>query len=173
MDPGTGLMVNSWGPSEPGAPKLLTKSKLELPHDFLKKPHVRHALKYMPDEEQREKALEVALAWKEKFAAERWKTVVTAIETARKEDNIRLPREDADVPQGPATVSSDDAFVYAAERARTMSVTSALAVPHAIPWPGSKRIGLLRQHIANLSLPLRQNRNPSTPRLCRWDVLTT
>jgi hypothetical protein len=89
MDPGMGFMVHSMVPTEAEAPKLPPKSTLQLPDGFLEKPHVRHALKYITDDEQREKALEVAMAWKKKFAAEKWKPVVDAIEATKKEDNVR------------------------------------------------------------------------------------
>jgi hypothetical protein len=72
MDPGLGLIVNSIVPTKCEEPTSPTKVPLQLPDGFLEKPHVRHALKYMPDDEQRERALEVALAWKQKFRAEQW-----------------------------------------------------------------------------------------------------
>ncbi|KAJ4988676.1 hypothetical protein SVAN01_05809 [Stagonosporopsis vannaccii] len=166
MDPGTGLVFNSWGPDEPRAPKLSPKSKREIPRSFLDKPHVRHALKYMPDDEQREKALEVALAWKEKFAADKWKPVIAAIETASEEDSLRSSPEDADLRQDHTTAET-------AERARAVSVAATLAVPQPIPWPASRRIALLRQHTGTILARSRRTPTPTTPRLCRWDVLMT
>ena len=166
MDPGLGLIVNSIVPSEAEVPKLPPKSSLQLPDGFLEKPHVRHALKYMSDDEQREKALEIAMTWKKKFAAEKWKPVVAAIETVRQEDNIRSPPYDADLHHVRATARP-------AERPRAMTAASAPAVPQATFQPMPTRTELTRQHTATASLPLRRIPAPVTPRTCRWDIITS
>ncbi|KAH6622330.1 hypothetical protein C7974DRAFT_457382 [Boeremia exigua] len=166
MDPGIGLIVNSMVPSEPGVPKLRPKSTLQLPDGFCEKPHVRYALKYMTDPEQRERALEVAMAWKQKFATGNWKSVIAAIEAARKEDKVRSVLYDAeqDHVQSP---------VHLAMRPRAMTAASAPAVPQASPQSVSWPAGLTRQHTASASLSLRRTPRTSMPRACRWDVITS
>ena len=163
MDPGLGLVVNSILPTEVEVPKLLSKSSLQLPAGFLEKPHVRHALKYM-DDEQREKALKVALAWKKKFAAEEWKPVVAAIEAASKEDHVRSsPHDDL--------AHNLQAAAHPAERPRALIKTSAYTVPRATLQLTPARIELTRLHTATASLPLRRTPAPTTLRTFRWDVI--
>ncbi|KAF3053374.1 hypothetical protein E8E11_011749 [Didymella keratinophila] len=189
MDPGMGLMVHSMVPSEDEVPKLPPESMLQLPDGFLEKPHVRHALKYIADEEQQQKALEIAMAWKKEFAAEKCKSVISAIEAARKEDNVRLsqhtdsPCEDDDIHAGgsqwPTTNASrnndlrfEGATVPAGERPRAMTTASAPAVPQAAVTPMATRKELARQHTSTVSLPFRRMLAPLTPRRNRWDVIT-
>ncbi|KAF3042170.1 hypothetical protein E8E12_008197 [Didymella heteroderae] len=190
MDPGMGLMVHSMVPDEDELPKLPSKSILQLPDGFLEKPHVRHALKYITDDEQRERALEIAMAWKRKFAAEKWGPIVAAIESARKEDNVRLsqdpdsPCEDDDIhPEGSQrlikSVSRDNnmflegATIPTAERPRAMTIASAAVVPQATVTPWTARRELARQHTSFASLPFRRILAPLTPRRHRWDVITS
>lgn len=159
-------MVNSMVPSEAEVPTLPPKSTLQLPDGFLEKPHVRHALKYITDDEQREKALEVAIAWKKKFAAEKWKPVVAAIEAASKEDSVRsYPHND--------DLHHEDAAMPAVERPRAMTAASAPAVPQATLTPTTTRHELVRQHTAIISPSLRRMLAPLAPRTFRWDVITS
>ncbi|KAF9694890.1 hypothetical protein EKO04_006888 [Ascochyta lentis] len=166
MDPGLGLVVNSMVPNEVEVPKPPPKPPLLLPKGFLEKPHVRHALKYMTDDEQREKALEVALAWKKKFAAGKWKPVVAAIAAASKEDTVRSPPHDAHLHESHTTV-------HPVERPRAMTTASAPAIPQITSplMPGRTKLARLRTTTA--SLPLRYTPAPSTPRTYRWDLMPT
>ena len=159
MDPGLGLIVNSIVPNEADVPKLPPKSTLQLPAGFLEKPHVRHALKYMEDDEQREKALRVAMVWKKKFAADKWKPVVASIEAASKEDHVRT--------------SPHDDFEHPVERPRALTTASAPIVPQTTQQVTPARSKLTRLHTATASLPLRRTPAPITPRTFRWDVISS
>lgn len=182
-------MVHNMVPSEDEVLKIPPKSTLQLPDGFLEKPHVCHALKYIADEEQQEKTLEVAMAWRKKFAAEKWKPVIATIEAARKEDNIRLAQdidcsfEDNDIHPEDSQwritgISRHDipclegAVVPAVERPRAMTTASAPAVPQATVTPMATRQELTRQHTSTVSLPFRRMLAPLTPRRIRWDVIT-
>lgn len=158
MDPGLGLVVNSIVPNEVEVPK----APLKLPPGFLDKSHVRHALKYMPDDEHREKTLEVAMAWKKKFAAERWKPVVDAIVAASKEDSIRTSSQDVRLQELQANK-------HFAERSRTMTTASAPAIFQKPSQQSPLRAEL--EYAATAVLPLRHTLASSTPRLYRWDVM--
>ncbi|KAJ4407352.1 hypothetical protein N0V91_003936 [Didymella pomorum] len=190
MDPGTGLMVHSMMPSDDEVPKLQPKPTLQLSNGFIEKPHVRHALKYITDEELQKKALEVALAWEKKFAAEKWKPVVAAVEAACKEDNVRLSQdtdslcEDDDIHAGCSQwlttnpsqnnrLRLEVSIVPAVERPRAMTTASAPAVPQAIVTPMAIRKEPARQHTSTVLLPFRRMLSPLTPRRHRWDVITS
>jgi hypothetical protein len=182
-------MVHSMVPSEDEVPTFPAKTTLQLPDGFLEKPHVSHALKYIADEEQKNKALEVAMAWKKKFAAEKWKPVVAAIESACKEDHVRLfqdtgsPCEDEEIhPEGSQWLITGvsrhnnprltGAIVHAVERPRAMTTASAPAVPQATVAPMATSKELARQHTSTVSLPFKRMLAPLTPRRHRWDVIT-
>ncbi|KZM27411.1 uncharacterized protein EKO05_0002860 [Ascochyta rabiei] len=166
MDPGLGLVVNSMVPNENEPPRPPPKPPLQLPKGFLEKSHVRHALKYMPDDEQRERTLEVALAWKKKFAARKWKTVVAAIEAASKEDCVRSLHHDANMHE-PHTI------LQPTGRPRAMTTASAPAVPRIASPPTSGHSELTSLQTETASLPLRRSLAPSTPRTYRWDLMPT
>ena len=183
-------MVHSMVPSEDEIPKVPPKPTLQLPDGFLEKPHVRHALKYTTDGEQQEKALEVAMAWKKKFAAENWKPVIAAIETVRKEDNVRLAYDtdssceydDIHARGSQWTTANasrkndlrlEGAIVPVVERPRAMTTVLAPAAPQATVTPMATRKELARQHTSTVSLPFRRMLAPLTPRRHRWDVITS
>lgn len=166
MDPGLGLVVGSMVPNEVDVPKPTPKPPLKLPPGFLDKAHVRHALKYIPDDEQRGRALEVAMAWKKKFAAEKWKSVVTAIVTASQEDHIRLEQDDVQLHELHETP-------YPTKRPRAMTTTSAPTGSQTITQSMPIRTRPTRLHTATASLPLRRTPAPSTPRTYRWDLMPT
>ncbi|KAJ4322183.1 hypothetical protein N0V94_002531 [Neodidymelliopsis sp. IMI 364377] len=164
MDPGLGLIVNSIVPTKCEEPTSPTKAPLQLPDGFLEKPHVRHALKYMPDDEQRERVLEVALAWKQKFRAEQWKPVIAAIETASREDTVR---------SSPLTTDLHDfqqkhSLVV---RPRAMTAASAPTIPLASSHTMTPRASITRHTTTIGSLPSRRRPPPITPQPYRWDVI--
>lgn len=182
-------MVHSMVPAEDEVPKLPPKSTLQLPDGFLQKPHVRHALKYMTDDEQREKAMEIAMAWKKKFAAKKWKPIVAAIEAAHKEDNARRA-QGTEFTCAHDVIHSDGSqwlvtgiqrhkvprlegvIVPATERPCTMTTASAPAVPQATVTPTTIRQELPCQHTSTVLLPLRRMLTPLTLRRHRWDIIT-
>ncbi|KAJ4353071.1 hypothetical protein N0V95_003666 [Ascochyta clinopodiicola] len=166
MDPGLGLVVNSMVPNENELPKPPPKPPLQLPKGFLEKSHVRHALKYMPDDEQRERTLEVALAWKKKFATRKWRTVFTAMEAASKEDCVRSLHHDAEMDE-PHTI------LQPTNRLGAMKTASAPAVSQIASPSTSGHSELTSLHTATASLPLRRSLAPSTPRTYRWDLMPT
>lgn len=160
MDPGLSVGVAPPAPEEVETSELQPELTLQLPSGFLEKPHVRHALKYMEDDEQREKALKAALAWKERFAADRWKPVLAAIERTKNEDSIRCSPQDED--------DSHDTHPTASRpRATTVPVVSQVSV-QATP----SRRWLTRQQTVSASLPSASTAATITPRPRRWDILT-
>lgn len=164
MDPGLGLVVNTIVPNEVDVPKLMLKPALQLPHGFLDKPHVRHALKYMADEEQQKEVLEVAMSWKKKFSAEKWKPIIDTIEAVSKEDHVRSCPFNTDLHDLYPTV-------HTVGRPRAVTTTSTPAVPKATLQSTPIRTELTRLHTTSASLPLRRTTAPTTPRTYRWDVL--
>lgn len=166
MDTGLSVGVAPPAPDEVEPFELQPKLTLQLPSGFLEKPHVRHALKYMEDDEQREKALKAALAWKERFAADRWKPVFAAIERTKNEDSIRsLPQDEDSHDEDP-----HDAHPTAS-RPRAMTAAPAPAASQASIQATPSRRWLTRKQTA--SLPSASTTATITPRQRRWDILTS
>ncbi|KAG9198382.1 hypothetical protein G6514_010226 [Epicoccum nigrum] len=160
MDPELSVGVATPAPDEVQTFELPPKLTLQLPSGFLEKPHVRHALKYMEDDEQREKALKAALAWKERFAAKRWTPVLAAIERRKNEDSIRSLPQDED--------SNDEHPTASRSRAMTAPVVSQPSI-QATP----SRRWLTRKQTVSASLPSASTAATITPRQRRWDILTS
>ncbi|KAF2999261.1 hypothetical protein E8E13_003225 [Curvularia kusanoi] len=150
MDSGMALGVVNPYHREAEGQVVSPEPALELPPGFLEKPHVRHALKYMDTDEQRETTLKVALAWKEKFATEQWKSVLTAIEHAKKEDSVRSSPQDevfGDIRPTPSWL----------KRPRAATATSTPGVPNPL----------------TASLPSCGTSAKITPWPRRWDLVTS
>lgn len=177
MDPGVGLMIHGAPPTKTEVPQLPPKPKLQLPPSFLEKPHVRVALKHLATDEQREKALEVALAWKTKFATEKWKAVVASIEAVKNEDTMRMSpqeMEEANVPTPPQNIDEETfGITPRAERPRAMTAASAPAVPQASQQMTQVHTPLARQHTATTSLHRWLSPAPTTePQPIPWSTIT-
>ena len=163
MDTGLSVGVAPPAPGEVKTFELRPELTPQLPSGFLEKPHVRHALKYMEDDEQREKALKAAMAWKKQFAADRWKSVFAAIERTKNEDSVRSLPQDEDSHDARPT----------APRPRAKTAAPAPVASQASIQATPSRRWLARKQTVSASLPSASTNATITPRQYRWDIVTS
>lgn len=122
--------------------------------DFAKR-HVSGMLKFLEDDEKRERALEVAAAYKKRFASKDWESVMANLRAIANEDHLRIVR------RRPAPLKRNRPPVLGSSASAPVK-TSDVTTPPA---------GLPRYSSANGSLSTERGRAVSTPRE-RWDVLS-
>jgi hypothetical protein len=133
----------------------MSQRQQQAPAGGFTKRHVSGMLKYLADEEQQAKALEVAAAFKKLFAEKQWEPVLAKIHRIAGEDHLRVVSR-----RRPARLMSAGQALPAANNTSALSVGTDVKAPLA---------GVLELRSSSSMLPLGRSRAPSTPRE-KWDV---
>ncbi|KAH7386703.1 hypothetical protein DE146DRAFT_179357 [Phaeosphaeria sp. MPI-PUGE-AT-0046c] len=119
------------------------------------KRHVSGMLKFLDNEEKREKALAVAAVYKKRFASKEWAQVMANLRQVANEDQLRVVR------RRPAPL----------KRNRPPGLETSASAPVKTPDVTTPPVGLPRYNSAQSLLSAGRNRAVSTPRE-RWDIMS-
>lgn len=119
------------------------------------KRHVSGMLKFLEDEEKREKALEVAALYKKCFEDKEWEPVMANLRAIANEDHLRVVR------RRPAPLKRDKPPVLETSASAPVKIADVTTPP----------AGLLRHSTAHSLLSAGRARTVSAPRE-RWDVMS-